>query len=279
MAKKKAGASHHKTANPVQGSAKSRSTAKKPVRWFLLVCALAIVIGVVISVISAARNNAELSEEQKAQISQDWLGQFVWTWKDEGSASGCRYYGEHEGYQIILRPILSLEPMETQIADEIFSLNSEFELLAFQGEQIYDLKSLYRDGKISKESISTIAKNHSGTEELPPLTDAEKDALEALWKDRCCSLIWDTGEKQKNSARYYGKYSDYEVFLHVEEVPPNCLSYYLYKIGGSSFEMDCSAVFYAYKNGHFFRLRELYSGGLLDEKAIADVAKKHEQMG
>lgn len=273
MAKNKS--KHHATANPKPIAVSSAPVKKKSPLKKLLIPALAVVLVAVIVILCLPnKQNAPLTEEQMAKISEAWLAQHRWRWDDSSS----RYYGEFEGYHIVFRPYSSLEPLDIVIADEVFSCENEFNLIACKGDTLTELSDLYKAGSISKESVAAIAALHRGdSSSWPELDDAEKKRIENLWLQENIAMKWDSGEYQKRSTRYYGTYNGYIVFLNVTAVPPDSLSYYRYNIAGSVFESSCSATIYGYKDGQIYRLQNLYTDGIFNEKVIADIAKKHEQ--
>ena len=275
MAKNK----HHATANPKPIAVSAAPVKKKfPLKKLLLAVVAVALVAIIVILCLPDTRDVPITEEQMAQISQDWLEEQHWRWYDEGALAGCRYYGEFEGYQIIFRPYSSLEPLDLTIAEQVFSYDTEFDLIACKDNTLTDLSDLYKGGYISQKTIVEIAAIHRGdANSWPKLDDAEKERIQNLWLQENVAMKWDSGEYQKCSTRYYGTYNGYVIFLNVTAVPPDSLSYYRFVIGNSTFELSCSASHYGYKDGKFFLLRELYSDGILNEKDVADIAKKHEQ--
>lgn len=274
MAKNK----HHATANPkpiavAAAPAKPKYSRKK----ILLLAAIAVVlVGLIVLLCLPNKADAPLTEEQMNQISQDWLQHYSWVWYDEGHVNGCRYYGEFDGYQIVFRPYSSMEPLEVYIANQRFYCENEFNIYGYKDNKLTELSDLYDAGYVSQDNIIAIAAVHNGDRNSWPTLDEDTKALvETLWHAQNTELNWDSGEYLKRSTRYYGTYEGYIFFLNVSAVPPHSLSYYRYVIAGSTFEMSCSATFYGYKDGRFFRMRDLYDDGIISEKTVAAIAEKH----
>ena len=275
MAKNKS--KHHATANP-KPIAVSKAPVKKkfPVKKVLIPVLAVALIALIVVLCLPDKKDVPLTEEQKDRISQDWLANSAWHWTDEEGNGYCRYYGEFEGYDIVFRYYSSLEPLEVVIADQVFSHNYEFNLIAYKDDTLTELSDLYKAGSISKESVAAIAAVHQGDpDKWPTLDEAKRGRIEALWQEANVSLKWDSGELQKRSTRYYGTYNGYIVFLNVDAVPPESLGYYRYNIAGATFENNCSATIYGYKDGQFIRLRDLYTQGAISAEEVADIAEKH----
>ena len=82
-----------------------------------------------------------------------------WNWNEE---SGCFCYGKNAGYYILYltSSMGTAVVTETEIAGQVFKAGRPFELLAYKDGTIYDLASLYEEGKISVKAIEKIAEMH-----------------------------------------------------------------------------------------------------------------------
>lgn len=82
-----------------------------------------------------------------------------WNWDEE---SGCFCYGKNAGYYILYyTPAMGMAVVtETEIAGQVFKAGKPFELCAYKNGVIYDLATLYEEGKISQAAIEKIAEKH-----------------------------------------------------------------------------------------------------------------------
>ena len=250
---------------------------KKNKKPLILILALAIILIVALIIIFNS-GAPKLNDTKKAELDAAWKESCLWHWEDAGSR-GCRYYGNYDGYDVVFYPTNTLTTAQIVINEVVFEYNYTFELIAYKDDSVYELKAMFKNGNISADSITEIAHMHNTeTEKLPAISDDLKARIEQAWFASERQLRWDTKENQKGSARYYGTHDGFDIFLFVNDVPPNCLSYYSSVIATTRFEFDCSCTLYAYQNGNVYRLRDLYNSGGISAKAVASVAKLHEKL-
>jgi len=247
---------------------------KKPA---ILVLVLVLVIAALALWAILGLGSSKLSEEKKEQIEDAWEQAHQWHWESRGSR-GCRYYGNYDGYDIVFYATNTITATQIVIADITFEYNYAFDLFAYKDDAIYQLKALYKSGEISADSIAKISQMHnSDLEKRPAISDDLQSQIQQAWFLSERQLHWNTEEAQKGSARYYGTHEGYDIFLFVNDVPPNCLSYYSSVIASSRFEFDCSCTIYARKDSSIYRLRDLYNSGEISEDAVEAIAKQHKK--
>ncbi len=103
-----------------------------------------------------------ISNSKKQEIEEAWYGQYAWKWAGDSDSTGCRHYGEFNGYDVYFYqadfPLESIT--EYELAEEVFIHGSVFQLLAYRNGKIYELEQLCKDGKVSEESIKAMAELH-----------------------------------------------------------------------------------------------------------------------
>ena len=218
----------------------------------------------------------ELSAEKKAEIENAWYAQYEWTWYDNGGR--CRYYGTYEGYDLIFHQMgdILLDVVGTKVIAGIeFYCGNSFNFYGHRDGKIYEVAELYESGALSKESIAAAAEIHNSEEKTLPLSDEEKKTIQRAWAVVHCGLLWDSEEKQKNTARYYGTYNGYDIVYYVSEVPPYSKDYYSSTIADYLFEFDRASVIFGFRDGEYAFINKLYEDGKLSEESIAQIAKIH----
>lgn len=105
-----------------------------------------------------------------------------------------------------------------------------------------------------------------------------RNAMEKAWleQEKYEMGIWfDGSEESKHLGNlcYYGRYQGYDVIFM--ETMLQVLSGK--GIGEEEFHHNTSFVLYAYKNGEFIELEDAYEQGLISDRSLARIAKKHSK--
>ena len=123
-------------------------------------------------------------------------------------------------------------------------------------------------------ALSACAGSEAGTTEL---TDEKKEEIEHAWLAlKGYTWSWADGPSDRGG-RYYGNYNGYEM-LYCD--PPGGVGgaaiMYEYKIAGEKFICGGRFNLFAYRNGKFYDLEELFKKGRVSRKSIAAMAETHK---
>ena len=103
-----------------------------------------------------------------------------------------------------------------------------------------------------------------------------RSAMEKAWLEQQkyeMGIWFDGSEESKHLGTlcYYGRYQGYDV-IFVETMLAVISGK---KIGNEEFHHSSGFVLYAYKNGEFIPLGDAYEQGLISDRSLARIAKKH----
>lgn len=105
-----------------------------------------------------------------------------------------------------------------------------------------------------------------------------RSAIEKAWleqEDYEMGIWFDESEESKHLGNlcYYGRYQGYDiVFMRTMLAVISGK-----KIGNEEFHHSSGFVLYAYKNGEFIELEDAYAQGLISDRSLARIAKKHSK--
>lgn len=102
--------------------------------------------------------------------------------------------------------------------------------------------------------------------------------MEKAWleQEKCKMGIWfDPNDESRRIGDlcYYGRYQGYDIVFM--ETMLQILSGK--RIGDEEFYHSTSSVLYAYKNGELIELEEAYELGLISDRSLAEIAKRHSR--
>ena len=237
-----------------------------------------------------------LSNQFKGEISAAFLdkygSEFYWGVKpDIGTINGCTVLAVRDGFET------DIERHSITIADFEFRVSA---LFAYRSGEVCRLQEAYENGWLTKEHIGLIHAKYQEIEknwdiyyqEWLEQKEAEKNSPEA-------SVIYrkELTEEEKQNIRtlvlekyneivrwgyvdpYYGTINNYSVVV----VHPRKMSdegAWIQQIAGCTFEWDSPIGIYVYYHAKYnlsfvYTLQAAYENGLLTEKQIGEIYKRH----
>lgn len=105
-----------------------------------------------------------LSRWTQTRIEKAWkdAGNGKLYWVEPPDGNGDRYYGTYEGYDIFFLGSWDSigTPYSIVVGSYAFAYGAGFGLYAHKGGEIFELKKLYADSKISEEAIAAAHRVH-----------------------------------------------------------------------------------------------------------------------
>lgn len=116
---------------------------------------------------------------------------------------------------------------------------------------------------------------HSNDKIQPALTSAQRKQIwqdYSIYKNHDFTDGKDTDSRYVCGMRYYGTHSDYVVLL--EETPMQMMCQET--VGNETFFHGTPFYLYAYRNGQFLLLKDVYNAGSINDADLAAIAEIHE---
>lgn len=251
-----------------------------------------------------------LDEDRQALIESSWNDHNWSTWQDdqrfyeEGSTQdGIRYYGSYKTsdaedarvIDIVYIPCESLAvPSEITLGGYTFRSRHAFCLYTFSCQELdavgvsfgafYPLAEQAESNPlIGDEVLSAALQLHNAYEKmiygsalkkLPAYDNSTEESkimeLQAAWLLH--HGVIPTLSETSNPF-YYGSYDGYDVLFSAGMM--TVIS--SIEIAGEDFKYGSSFNLYAYRDGEFRYLKDVYEDGLISEASIAELAKKHRE--
>ena len=223
---------------------------------------------------------AHLSAEKRVEL-EATLGITAFNTDDQwyGNKGPCdyRYYGTHEGYDVVFQQTQQAAVTTKTIAGQAFTHGSSFILYAHKDGNLLMLSDVYEDGLISKESIAAAREYHNqcgmiSTCRPYPIDREHEERIEQFWEQISGEPFgnWYSEENPNGDWRVYAGFILFYTGGEQEEV------FTTLKIGNYSFSHPTTFQMYIYAPWEM-RLMELkeYYDQYGEDNYLAEAAAMH----
>ncbi len=222
-----------------------------------------------------------LSAAWKQQVEQDWYtatGETLGSWDDAlADDDGIRYYGNHNGYDILFRPTGDAAVTNLKIEDVTFTYSTTFEIYAYRDGNFTPIKELTAQGKLSDGNLAEMLAVHRaygmsstdpGTLPGPMLTaEAQEKMKLAFLEEHNLVEKYTTSDL---SVAYYGQYGEAHVgFINGIMMYTQALT--SETIAGVTFRYNTGQKLQVYFEGELMGLQEAYDRGALTVEELTEI--------
>ena len=242
----------------------------------------------------ATKSTSPLSAQEKSEIEKAWVAHtgYSFSWYSDDYLDGMRYYGKYNGYTVLFKPDVVVGEYSAIFGNHLLTSQKEFSIYAYKDKVFHNFTDLSKDSIISDQDMEAIASVHEQYEKeiqslrkptniydnenlsVPHFEDSVKNEIDAAYFEKTGVSLFSPSDSLSREVRYYGSFNGYEI-LFVST--PMCAVTTI-EISGCSFTYCNYFNLYAYKDGFFHKLVNVYESNMISSEDVYRIAELHDFM-